>query len=96
MITINGNSYRTSKPTDLDEKLIASTGHGQREVQALISGGPSLAARALAPYLGKHEGEPAPDLNVLACDIAADPDAISAIAKLYALPADTVEEIVAQ
>ena len=96
MITINGKSFRTSKPQDLDEKLVALTGHGQHEVQALLSAGPSLAARALMPYLGKHEGEPAPDLNELANDIAADPDAIGAIAKLYALPADTVEELVAQ
>jgi len=94
MITINGKSFRTSKPQDLDEKLVALTGHGQHEVQALLSAGPSLAARALAPYLGKDE--PAPHLNELACDIAADPDAIGKIAKLYALPADTVEEIVAQ
>jgi len=96
MITINGKKFRTSKPQDLDAQLIASTGHGQREVQALLSAGPSLAARALAPYLSKHEDEPAPDLNELACDIAADPDAVGEIAKLYALPADAVEEIVAQ
>jgi hypothetical protein len=92
MVKINGKDLRTSKPTDLDAQLIASTGHGEREVQALLSAGSSLAARALAPFLGKD----APAMNELACDIAADPDAIGAIAKLYALPADAVEEIVAQ
>ncbi|WP_010218936.1 hypothetical protein [Sphingomonas sp. PAMC 26621] len=92
MIKINGNSLPTSKPQDLDEQLIASTGHGVREVHALLGGGPGLAARALAPFLGKD----APALNELACDIAADPDSIGAIAKLYALPADVVVEVTAQ
>jgi hypothetical protein len=96
MITINGKEFRTNRPTDLDEQLIASTGHGVRELQSVLSAGPSLAARALAPYLGKHDDSPAPNLNELACDIAADPNAVGEIAKLYALPADTVEEIVAQ
>ena len=64
------------------------------EVQSLLSAGPSLAARALAPFLGKDE--PAPDLNELGSDIAADPEAIGAIAKLYALPDETVAEVTAQ
>jgi hypothetical protein len=92
MIKINGTSLPTSKPQDLDEQLVASTGHGVHEVHALLSGGPGLAARALAPFLGKD----APALNELASDIAADPDAIGAIAKLYALPADVVAEVTAQ
>lgn len=92
MIKINGKDLRTSKPADLDAQLIASTGHGLSEAQALLGAGPSVAARALAPFLGKD----APALNELANDIAADPDAIGAIAKLYALPDETVAEVIAQ
>lgn len=92
MIKINGKDFRTSKPADLDNQLIAYTGHDSSEVQTLLSAGPAVAARALAPFLGKDT----PAMNELANNIAADPDAIGAIAKLYALPADTVEEIVAQ
>lgn len=85
MIKINGKDLKTSRPSDLDAQLIASTGHGEREVQSLLNSGPGLAARALMPHLA----EPG-DMTVgdLAKEIASDPDAIAEIGKLYA-PAAT-------
>jgi len=85
MIKINGKDLKTSKPSNLDELLIASTGHGEREAQSLLNSGPGLAARALMPFLA----EPG-DMTVgdLAKEIASDPDAIAEIGKLYA-PAPT-------
>lgn len=85
MIKINGKDLKTSRPSDLDAQLVASTGHGEREVQSLLNSGLGLAARALMPHLA----EPG-DLTFgeLANEIANDPDAIAEIGKLYA-PAPT-------
>lgn len=80
MIKIADKDLKTSRPADLDARLIASTGCGTSEVETLLAAGPDRAARALAPFLDKD----APALIELAQMIAADSAAIPAIRKLYA------------
>lgn len=80
MITIGEKQYKTSKPSNLDDQLIAATGCSSREVGLLLSGAPSLAAAALAPFLSEDKPEPVD----LAQAIADDPAAIDAIRVLYA------------
>ena len=80
MITIAGTSLKTSKPKDLDAQLVASTGCSSREIATILSAGPDRAARALRPFLEK-DALPGSDL---ARAIVQDPDAVAAIATLYA------------
>lgn len=80
MITINGVALKTKRPTDLDQKLIAATGHGAREIESLLASGPDRMANAVLPFLV----DDVPDLNKLAADIAADRGAVDAIRTLYA------------
>ena len=79
MIKINGVDLKTSKPTDLDDQLVAATGCGSHEIEKLLAGGPDLAARAVRPFL---EPEALPG-GELAAAIANDRDALDAIRALY-------------
>jgi hypothetical protein len=89
MIKIAGTDLKTSRPSDLDAKLIASTGCAAKEIETLLAAGPDRAARALAPFLDKD----APALNELAQRIAGDPLAVPAIRKLYADVPAPVEKV---
>jgi hypothetical protein len=80
MITINGKSRKTSRPSDLNDRLIVSTGHGAGEIEALLSSGPDRMARAVLPFLS----EDTPAVGELARDIANDRGAAEAIRALYA------------
>lgn len=79
MIRINGADLKTSKPSDLTEQLVATTGCGPNELDKLLGGGPHLAARAVRPFL---EAEVLPG-SELSSAIAADRDALDAIRALY-------------
>lgn len=88
MIKINCVALRTSKPTNLDDLLIASTGCSSSEVEKLLGGGPDLAARALRPFLE-------PDMlpgGELAAAIANDGDAIPQILKVFTAAAPAITE----
>jgi len=88
MITIAGNDLKTSTPKDLNEQLVASTGCSAGEIAKILSAGPARAASALRPFLEK-DVLPGGELGAA---IARDPDAVVAIAKLYAgLSTDIVE-----
>lgn len=52
-IKIGGKDYRTKKPSDLDAKILASTGLSTSEVANALRGSPlpHLVARALKPFL---------------------------------------------
>lgn len=80
MIKINGVDLKTSKPSNLDEQLIASTGCSSSEIDKLLGGGPDLAARALRPFL---EAGALPG-GELGAAIAADRGAAAVIGKLFA------------
>jgi hypothetical protein len=80
MITIAGSPLKTSKPKDLDEQLVASTGCSSREIATILAAGPDRAARALRPFL---EPDTLPG-GELGSAIASDPNAVSEIGKLYA------------
>lgn len=89
MITINGVGRKTSRPSNLNDQLIASTGHGAAEIEALLSSGPDRMARAVLPFL---TGD-VPPVNELAQAIANDRGAADAIRALYAtVPADVAAE----
>jgi len=79
MIKIHGKDLKTSKPSNLDDLLIAATGCSSAEVDKLLAGGPDLAAHALRPFID-HGDLPGGELGAA---IAADPDAVAAIRKLY-------------
>ncbi|MDO7843454.1 hypothetical protein [Sphingomonas immobilis] len=79
MIRINGTDLKTSRPSNLDEQLIAATGCSSSEIGTVLAGGPDLAARALRPFI---DPETLPG-GQLAAAIAADGDALLAIRKLY-------------
>lgn len=88
MIKIAGNDLKTSTPKDLNEQLVASTGCSAGEIAKILSAGPARAASALRPFLEK-DVLPGGELGAA---IARDPDAVAAIAKLYAgLSTDIVE-----
>jgi len=80
MITIAGTPLKTSKPKNLDEQLVASTGCSSREIDTILAAGPDRASRALRPFL-ESEALPGGELGRA---IASDPGAVSEIAKLYA------------
>ena len=80
MITIAGNDLKTSTPKDLNEQLVGSTGCSAGEIAKILSAGPARAASALRPFLEK-DVLPGGELGAA---IARDPDAVPAIAKLYA------------
>lgn len=69
-IKIGGKDYRTKTPTDLDAKLLASTGLSVSEVAIALCGSPlpHLVARALKPFLP----EDAPTVVELSSLIAAE------------------------
>lgn len=79
MITINGNEVQTSRPSDLDVQLLASTGCSSAELDVLLAGGPDRAAKALRPFVG---ADVLPG-GALAHAIASDSHALGAIRKLY-------------
>ena len=80
MIKLNGEQYKTSRPADLDAKLIAATGCSSAEIGTLLAAGGDRAAAALRPFL---EAEALPGLELNRA-IAADPGAREAIRDLYA------------
>jgi len=92
-ILLAGASIDAARPTDLDEALIASTGHGVSEVEELLDGGPALVAAAVRPFLAP-DVLPGPEL---ARAIAADRDAVAAVRDLYAdtTPASANPEVTA-
>lgn len=79
MIKFGGLDLKTSRPSDLDAQLIATTGCGVKELDTILGAGPDRAARAVLPFLDKD----APPFGDLARAIAADPGALPAIRKLY-------------
>jgi len=80
MITIAGTPLKTSKPKDLDEQLVKSTGCSSSEIATILAAGPDRAARALRPFL---EPDTLPG-GELGSAIASDSNAVSEIGKLYA------------
>ncbi len=90
MIKIKDLEARTSRPSDLDAQLLQTTGCGVSEIDTILAAGVDRAALALRPFLGTD----APQIGDLARIIAADPDAVPAIRKLYAgvAPADASTE----
>lgn len=80
MIKLGGFDLKTSRPSDLDAQLIATTGCGVKELDTILGAGSDRAARAVQPFLDKE----APSFGELARAIAGDPAAVPAIRKLYA------------
>lgn len=80
MIKFAGKDLKTTRPSNLNDQLIAGTGCGVGEIETLLAAGPDRVARALAPFLDKD----APPHSELAQLIAGDSAAIPAIRKLYA------------
>lgn len=81
-IEIAGVRYATSRPDDLDARLVAATGCASAEIEHLLVSGADRIAAAVLPFLAKD----APALVDLANAIAADPDAVAQVRALYATP----------
>lgn len=88
MIRIGSASFKTAKPKNLDDQLIAATGFGAAEAEKLLVGGPHLAAAALAPFLG----EDGPDRAALAKAIVAGELSTDDIRALYGVDPVEVSE----
>ncbi len=81
MFKLAGKEVKTSRPTDLDKALLATTGCSAAEIDTILGAGPDRAAHALRPFLTEKDAFPGHDL---ARAIASDPEALANIRKLYA------------
>lgn len=79
MIKLNGEQYKTARPTDLDEQLLAATGCSSAEIDTLLTAGVDRVAAAARPFLAA-EVLPGLELNRA---IAADAGAREEIRTLY-------------
>ncbi|UAK23670.1 hypothetical protein [Sphingomonas nostoxanthinifaciens] len=93
MITIGEQKFETTRPDDLDKKILSITGCSAAEVQRQMQGAPLAhsVARALRPFLPVD----APDVTTLSMMIA-DAGVVSVagqVATLYAaVPTETAPE----
>lgn len=81
MFKLAGKDVKTSRPTDLDKALLATTGCSAAEIDTILAAGPDRAAQALRPFMTEKDAFPGHDL---ARAIASDPEALANIRQLYA------------
>lgn len=91
-IKIGGAEFAASRPKDLNEQLIASTGCDAGEIGGMIAGRPlaDLVGRALAPFI-PADGRPDPVALADMIGAAGVADVAAQVAGLYAADAPAAE-----